>query len=243
MQKNTGLKVLLSLSIVTIMFFAQVSGVAAANNQGLEWGIEVDDRFDYDFDVSYHNSTFDLELTGEMYVIINSLGDISNDITSLPNIPIPSLYLGTYTIYWSNGTVMDDFWKGISFMGVPFIAYPIGNWTLMTELFEDVTHTIVTQDASVLNYTYVDVPVVDNVVSMVFQKSDGVARSQSYDIEWGDATVNIEFTLTSSTTTTTTTTGTSGTSTAEGVSPLILALVGGAVIVVIIIVIVIIRRK
>jgi len=242
MQKNTSLKVLLSLSIVTVMLLSQVSVVAAANNQGLEWGIEVDDRFDYDFDVSYHNSTFDLDLAGEMYIVINSLGGISNDFTSLPNIPIPSLYLGTYTTHWSNGTVMDDFWKGIPFTGAPFIAYPIGNWTLMTELFELVTYATVTQDATTLNNTVVDVPSSGSVVSMVYLKSNGVAMSQSYDVAWGDTTANVEFTLTSSSTTTTSTT-TTGTNTEDGDYTLILILGGGVAVVVVVVAIVLMRRK
>ena len=250
MQKNNTLKIILSVTIVSIILFANISSVAAANNQGLEWGIGVGDRFDYDFDVSYQNSTLDLVLTGEMYVIVNSLGDISDDVTSLPNIPIGSLYIDSFTTYWSNGTVMDDFWKSISFMGSPFLTYPIGNWTLMTELFEAVMGTVVvTQDATILNYTIVDVPTAGNLVTQVFQKSNGVPSYQLYDILWGEATVDIEFTLTSSTTastttaTTTTTSGTTGTTTGTGDSTLILILGGGAAVAVVIIVIVIMRRK
>jgi hypothetical protein len=249
MQNNTSFKVILSVSIVTIILFAQISSVAAANNQGLEWGIEVDDRFDYDFDVSYHNSTFDLDLTGEMYVIVNVLGDIADDIVALMNIPIASLYSGTFTVYWNNGTVMDDFWLGIPFMGSAFLYYPIGNWTLMAELFEDAFPTGVTQDATTLNYTIVDVPQAGNVISQVFQKSNGVAMSQQYHVAWSDTTADVEFTLKSSssttTTTTTTTNTTSGTtgSAGTGDSTLILILGGGTAIVIVVIVIIFMRRK
>ena len=233
--------------MVTIILFAQISSVAAANNQGLEWGIEVGDRYDFDFDVSYHNSTFDLDLTGEMYVVVNLVGDISDDIVALMNIPIASLYLGTFTVYWSNGTVMDDFWLGIPFMGTTFLYYPIGNWTLMAELFEDAFPTGVTQDTSILNYTVVDVPAAGNVMSQVFQKSNGVASSMRSHVTWSDTTADVEFTLTSSTTvtTTTTTTTTSGTTgtTGTGDTTLILILGGGAAVAIVVIVIVMMRRK
>ena len=248
MQKINTLKIILSISIVTLILFAQISSVAAANNQGLEWGIEVGDRFDYDFDMSYHNSTFDLDLTGEMYVVVNFLNDISDDITIMPNIAIPSLYSGSYTTYWNNDTVMDDFWMGIPFMGAPFIAYPVGNWSLMTQLFEDNPTSTVTQDSSILNNTIVDVPNSDDVVIQVFQKSNGVAISHVYHVAWGETTADVEFTLTSSTTattTTTTTTTTSGTTstTGAGDSTLILILGGGATVAIVVIVIVMMRRK
>jgi hypothetical protein len=236
------MEVLLGISIVAIILFAQTANVTAINDQGLEWGVEVGDRFDYDFEVSYHNSTFDLELTSEMYVVINALGSISDNVTSLPNIPIPSLYLGDFTTYWSNGTVMDDFWKGIPFMGATFIAYPIGNWTLITQLFEDVYPSGVTQNATMLNYTIVDIPIAGNVVSQVYQKSNGVTMSQLYDLAWGETTVYVKMTLTSSTTSTTTS-GTTGTATGGGDNTLILILGGGAAIAIVVIVIVFMRRK
>jgi len=248
MQKNTILKAVLTISIVSIILFAQISSVAAANNQGLEWGIEADNRFDYDFEVSYHNSTFDLDLSGEMYIIINELGTISDDIVAMMNLPLPHMVLGSYTAYWNNGTVMNDFWLSIPFQGAPFVAYPIGNWTLMTELFEGTgASATVTQDSTTLNYTVVDVPEADNVVSQVFLKSNGIPTSQRYHVVWSETTADVEFTLTSSTTgtstTTTTTSGTTGTTPDGGDSTLILILGGGVAIAVVVIVIVFLRRK
>ncbi|MFW9843762.1 MAG: hypothetical protein ACFFEV_04235 [Candidatus Thorarchaeota archaeon] len=246
MQK-TNLKVLLGISIVTTILFAQVANVAAANNQGLEWGIHVGDRFDYDFQMSVHNSTFDLELTGEMYIVVNLVHSISDDIEALMNFATPSLALESFVTYWSNGTLMDDLWTSIRFMATPFIAYPTGNWSLITHLFEDAAPTaVIAQDTSILNYTVEDSPTTDDVISYILQKSNGVATSTFWNVTWGETTIHLETTLTSSTTattSTTTTSGTTGTTSENGDSSLILMLGGGTAVVIVVIAIVFMRRK
>jgi hypothetical protein len=119
----------------------------------------------------------------------------------------------------------------------------------MTELFEGTgASATVTQDATTLNYTIVDTPQSDDVVSQVFLKSNGVPTSQRYHVAWSETTADVEFTLTSSTTATTSTTtttasGTTGTTTGGGDSTLILILGGGVAVAVVVIMLFIMRRK
>ena len=158
--------------------------------------------------------------------------------------------INSYTSYWENGTVMDNVWVDQVNLN-PLIAYPVGNWSLLTEIFLDgLPSAIITQDTAILNFTAVDNPNPGNVQEMVFLKSFGIPQSRFYNVTWGsETTVFVELTLTSWTTVTTTTTtntttsGTTGTTTGGGDSTLILILGGSAAVTVLVIVLVIMRRK
>ncbi len=246
MQNNNFSKILVGVSIVTIILFAQISGITAANNQGLEWGIDVGDRFDYDVKVEFHNTSFDLSIDSEMYMIINALSEIPDDVTSGGQLAIFGLGINSYTTYWENGTIMDSVWLNEANYGSPLIAYPVGNWILLTEIFQDsLPSAIITQDETILNHTVVDIPNPGNVHKMVFLKSFGIPQSQFYNVTWGsETTVFVELTLTSWTTVgDTTTSGTTGTTVGEGDNTLLLILGVGTAVVIVIVVILIMRRR
>ena len=118
MLNYRNMKLFLGLSLMFLLFISQASNVVAANNQGLEWAAAVDDRFDYDVDLTYHNATFDLDIDDQMYVIIGDLPSIPDDITS-----IGQLTFLDFTTYWENGTVMDSVWNDILSL-IPFIINP-----------------------------------------------------------------------------------------------------------------------
>ncbi|MDH4213406.1 MAG: hypothetical protein OEV85_05760 [Candidatus Thorarchaeota archaeon] len=230
MKNEDSLKILLGLLIVTIILFAQTAGVSAINDQGLVWGIEVGNRFDYNIKLEYHSSTMDVSIDDKMYVIVDELNTIPDYVTQLSDLTIFSLALESYTTYWENGTIMDDLWFDVLDVANPFSAYPVGNWSLLAQIFEDASPVVITQNTTMMNCSLVDFPVVGNVHETIFLKSSGVPHSILYIRTW-DSGANIHLNLTMIQTPT-------------GTVDIILALViGGVVLVTVVAVVVIIRRK
>lgn len=246
MHIHVNLKILLGISISVIILLAQTSSVTAVNDQGLVWGVEVGNRFDYNFELRYHNTTVDLIIDSTMYVIINELYSIPDHVTSINQLLGFHIAYGSYTTYWANGSIMDYLWSDYVPLGAPFIVYPVGNWSLMAQLFESTAPTAeINQDSTTLNYTVANVPNPPNVLTTVFLKSNGVPLSQLNNVTWGsETTIYFEQTLIeSSTTQSTTTSTTTGTNTGMGDNITILMMGGVAAIIVLVIVFFIVRRK
>lgn len=233
MNNYKNMRLLLGFSMVFVLIFSQASSVAAANNQGLEWGVAVDDRLDYDVKISYHNTTLDLEIDDAMYVIINVTPSISDDITSISQILSLHMIFGYYTTYWDNGSIMNGLWNNILKM-TPLLVLPIGNWPLVTQLLEDATPSaIITQDSSILNFTVENLPNPDNIQSTVLLKSDGATSSYLYNVTWGSETqVFVELTRQITTTS----------STGPPIDYTLLA-IGGAAVVAVVLILIIVRRR
>ncbi|MFW9910354.1 MAG: hypothetical protein ACFFEF_17500 [Candidatus Thorarchaeota archaeon] len=230
MKNEDSLNILLGLLIVTIILFAQTAGVSAINDQGFVWGIEVGNRFDYNIKMDYHSSTTNVSTDDKMYVIVNELNTIPDHVTQLSDLTIFSLALDSYTTYWENGTIMDDLWFDVLDVANPFSAYPVGNWSLLAQIFEDASPVVITQNTTMMNCSLVDFPVVGNVHETIFLKSSGVPHSVLYIRTW-DSEANIHLNLTMIQTPT-------------GTVDIILALViGGGVLVTVVALVVIIRRK
>ena len=167
MYDSSKLKLILALSMMCFFLVSQISIVTAANNQGLAWGIEPNDRFDYAVEVIYHSDTLDLNIGDEMYVIVNSLPAIPDDVNHFVQLAVYN-----FTTYWSNGTTMDSLWYDVVHL-IPFYVLPIGNWSLIEELTLEATPTVqVTQDASYFSRT--GAPTEHYNGTDVLMKSDGV---------------------------------------------------------------------
>ena len=124
-----ALQLLLAISFATMFL---ISPVAAATSQGLEWNIEVSDQWNFDFTsvtdgVTAMDEVLYFESTG-------GLTTIPNILTDWVSLPEPS-----FDIEWANGT-------SLGFSAFIFIFYmvavdrwavPIGNYTLLGELYED----------------------------------------------------------------------------------------------------------
>ena len=167
-------KILLPIVILMILL-AQMPVVEATNNQGLEWGVEIDDRFDYDVTLNYHNATYDLTIDDGMYVIIDDLPVIPDDVSSAAQLTFLD-----FTTYWDNGTEMTHIWKDIV-MFIPFYLLPIGNWTLLSELREASTpQAEFYEDETILRVT---VTIDDDYnITQDILKSDGTLAYQH--LEW-----------------------------------------------------------
>ncbi|MCK5265588.1 MAG: hypothetical protein KAJ36_00185 [Candidatus Thorarchaeota archaeon] len=124
-----ALQLLLAISFATMFL---ISPVAAATSQGLEWNIEVSDQWNFDFTsvtdgVTAMDEVLYFESTG-------GLTTIPNILTDWVSLPEPS-----FDVEWANGT-------SLGFSAFIFIFYmvavdrwavPIGNYTLLGELYED----------------------------------------------------------------------------------------------------------
>jgi hypothetical protein len=235
MQHGKSLKISLGLTLATVILFSQTMGVTAINDQGLIWGIGVGNWFDYNVKMEYHSSITNVSIDDKMHVIVDELNTIPDHVTQLSDLTIFSLALDSYTTYWENGTIMDDLWLDVLDIANPFSAYPIGNWSLITKIFEDAAPVVITQNSTIINYSLVDYPVPENVHETVFMKSNGVPHSILYIRTWDSgATIHLNLTIIQ------TPTGT-GTNTGEVDNTLVL-IVGGGVLTIVVVVI-IIRRK
>jgi len=102
-----------------------VNTASAANTQGLTWAFSPGDRIDYTYRIDFGDTTYPysiLEGTYECYVIIDTLPEISEVVGIIPTITNMNV-----DQYLANGTEFYFLW----------IAVPIGNWTLLTELLEN----------------------------------------------------------------------------------------------------------
>ncbi len=231
------MKLLLGLSMMFILLISQASNVAAANNQGLEWNVVVDNRFDYDVKLTYHNSTFDLDIDDQMYVTIDDVPSIPDNVTSLAQLTFLD-----FTTYWDNGTAMDNVWKDILSL-IPFMIYPIGNWSFITQLIEDINpQADLNQDASVLTTT--TPPNEYHNTTFTLMKSDGaLAHLQTDWIRTGsEDSMSVEL-IREGYTTSATTTNTTGTNPLDGDNTLLLVLGGSAAVMVVVLSLIMIRRK
>jgi len=124
-----ALQALLALSFVAMLI---VSPAAAATSQGLEWGIDNGDQWNFDMTSVADGST---EFDEVMYFeSTGGLSTIPNILDNWTLIPKP-----TFDITWANGTSLG--WSALIFIFYFFVtdtfAVPIGNYTLLGELYED----------------------------------------------------------------------------------------------------------
>ena len=124
-----ALQVLFALSFATMFL---ISPVAAATSQGLEWGIEDGDQWNFDFTSVADGVT---EMDEVMYFeSTGGLTTIPNILTDWVSLPEPS-----FDVEWANGTSLG--WSALIFIfymiAVDQWAVPIGNYTLLGELYED----------------------------------------------------------------------------------------------------------
>lgn len=128
-----ALEVLVAFSIASMFL---ISPVAAATSQGLEWGIELNDQYNFDI-TSETNGVNDLDAV-IYFEVTGGLSTIPNILTDWSSIPKP-----TFTIQWANGTSLG--WSALIFIfyGIATDCWvvPIGNYTLLGELYDaDVFH-------------------------------------------------------------------------------------------------------
>lgn len=124
-----ALQILLAISFATMFL---ISPVAAATSQGLEWFIEDGEQWNFDLTSVADGVT---EMSEVLYFeSTGGLTTIPNILTDWVSLPEPS-----FDVEWANGTSLG--WSALIFIfymvAVDRWAVPIGNYTLLGELYED----------------------------------------------------------------------------------------------------------
>jgi hypothetical protein len=149
--------------------------VGAVTNQGLDWGFDVGDRFDFHFRyVDHQNSMYSKEY--DFYFEVVSLSTIPDGITGLT---IPYLNLSCAVgYYFANGTDLGPYAAVL-----PGLALPVGNWSLWTSIIEAIAHptadyyTFDASDSGTAWSYYADyggVGIPHEQGSVIYLKADGV---------------------------------------------------------------------
>jgi hypothetical protein len=101
--------------------------VVAATDQGLEWGVQNGDRFDFNM----HEDSDGVVTNEALYMIVDSRPSIANGISNWAAVPGVDI-----DVFWANGSSMG--FSALIFLGIYFVdgefCFPVGNWTLLTEL-------------------------------------------------------------------------------------------------------------
>ena len=157
--------------------------VQAANNQGLDWGVEAGDRLE--FSVSRF-SELDILITTatsavnyEIYVDIDLCPDIDDNVISFEDIDFVST---TFTYILNESSVYDIFVKA-KILGIFLaVALPIGNWdAIVAAANNDIESTEgfeLVNDATHFGFLYEEGEV---AVEISFFKVDGSLALISYD--------------------------------------------------------------
>ena len=159
--------------------------VTAQTSENLDWGVEVVDMFYFNIDywegISVDiNEDFYCNVTGP----IPTIPDPVSSFIGIPDVPL--------TIEFLNATTM-----GLLLMFITFamkVTVPTGNWSLMTELVEDVSSVeiggdtysiqpdVILDDCLHWGFTYnLTTAVTDNVIKVVYLKSDGLLAYLNFD--------------------------------------------------------------
>lgn len=110
-----------------IIAFLLMTPVAAATDQGLQWGVQDGDRFDFNM----HQSDGEDVINEALYMMVDSRPSIANGISTWSAVPGADI-----DVFWANGSSMGL--SALIFLGIFFVdgefCFPVGNWTLLTEL-------------------------------------------------------------------------------------------------------------
>ncbi|MGY5873436.1 MAG: hypothetical protein RTV72_14390, partial [Candidatus Thorarchaeota archaeon] len=191
----------LVMLITTIMLLSMISiptAAAVPTDQGLDWAVAQGDRFDYHvemYDLTLTNPYGVLNLADDLFMNLTApLPPIADSLTNYMEIPI---YSPEY--FYSNGTV-DTLFSSILNMVSLGPVKPVGNWSLLGDLYEEVDTWIyatvnLTVDVDdwinwgyIMNFTQdIDFGVfpiftADVELSSTFLKTDGVLSTFSYTV-------------------------------------------------------------
>ncbi len=121
----------LIIGTTMLLLIMLTTPVLAASDQGLEWAVDVDNRFDFSFRYEdYYYEEFSKSFS--FYFQVVSLGEIPSTITEVSSLLYPGIQ-PELAFYFSNGTEMGD-WSAV----LPQMVFPAGNWSLWTYLFNEI---------------------------------------------------------------------------------------------------------
>ncbi len=160
-------------TLALVLFMSPIPTLA--NNQGLDWGISLGDKF---------YMTFTLDFMGEhieefvYFNVTSNPSSIPDDVDDISDVLPPSV-----EVFYDDGSPALDVAVFTMFMGTR-IVNPIGNWNLMTSLWEDGTIWLGILETNVdivvdnwihwgFSYDYND-GILDVETSVTYLKHDGL---------------------------------------------------------------------
>ncbi len=146
--------------------------VSAANNQNLEWGVSVNQRFDYNLHIEYNVESGSDDSNTPYFVVVDSLPDIPDNIAFEPDLPNPN-----FDLFYLNGSDGSGYFVSITFWNV----IPIGNWDMIIDLWLGIpivkeTDIVNTSELVGYNYTY-SFENKTHVYTQLYSKSNGVLHT------------------------------------------------------------------
>lgn len=163
------------LLILLIIICFVPKDVSSVNSQSLEWGIEEGQRFDFTLQLVQDGT---LTIGEEIYLLVTDLPEFSEAFTSLNRIPLVLV-----NQYWINGSEYNHTlaWN----RHLEHLAYPIGNWYVLTTLGEDpeLSHYDIVEDDQFWGYEWtVDSSTTNNSVTVraIYLKEDGFLSRYHY---------------------------------------------------------------
>ena len=131
--------------------------VRAANSQGLYWGVEVGDEFNY----TWYNGT----TSYSVYARIDTLPTITNTVNE--SWTDAAILVGDITWFFENGTEIQH--------SMMFYAVALGNWDLLTQLRTESSSVVMISDSQTWGYRDSFVAFVGSeIVTLKCSKTDGV---------------------------------------------------------------------
>ena len=163
------LEAILAFAVVAMLL---VGTASAVSSQGLEWAIEAGDHWNYDLTTT-DEGVVDTE---ELYVVVNATSTIPDTVTDLLDLPYANS-----TMTFANFTAL-DFSTAFLMVFLAFITprfiYPVGNYTLLTELYnaDDFYNGTVYDSGSYWGMDLYDYELLDRSadIHVDFLKADGV---------------------------------------------------------------------
>ena len=160
-MKKSPIQIVVCILLLSIF----ITPAMALNNQGLQWAISVDQRFNYTYfsERILENNTSSEKFN--FYVIIDGIPDIPNNVGSLSEI----FEKVNRTSYYENGTETVH----------PIIWYvlPVGNWSLIEYLWLsiEISESDIIDTDNLIGYNYTTVNSMETYIySEIYVKTTGV---------------------------------------------------------------------
>lgn len=167
---------------VLLLLVNLLAKISAYGNYGLEWGVQVGDRFSYMLEGHLAGESF----SEPVYVEVNGLPDLNEPFS--PYIVFP---VAITSFHWANGSSL-----GMVDYASSFLIVPIGNWTYLTnEMTPQLTNYVSGQILDALTMWGLEISTyILNMLWLIrleISKSDGVPNLlhiQIYDgnLVYGD---------------------------------------------------------
>ncbi len=173
------LQIVIALALLSMFI---TTPAMAASNEGLEWGVEVDDEFTYRFTITDPESedTFDEGVN----ITVEAVPSMPADVFLWDDIPEVDL-----DIFYTNGTAVGLellVLLGILYAGGHFVV-PIGNFTHLSTLLEG--YTLFTENTTIINTSsewgasyHAEMDDERMEVRTTYLKSDGVLARYTFQV-------------------------------------------------------------